>query len=220
MIAENPVIEQEIQELSRSYPAQANTIALSIIDDATNQKAGEFLVTIKGFRKKVEEHFGPVVKKTYDAWKATVDLRKKADSPLDQAELIVKGAMNTYRREQDRIRAEEERKRIEASKKQQDDAKLKAAEEASSRGDHATANAIINQPTIAPAPVAEKPAAVAGVAFRDKWDFRIINADMIPREYLVVDEKKIGAVVRAMKDKTNIPGVEVIKDQTVSASSR
>ena len=77
--------QEEIQDESSQYPMKAKELALTIKDDDSYRSACDFLQTIKGFRKKVEEAFGPVVQKANAAWKATVDLRKQADGPLDEA---------------------------------------------------------------------------------------------------------------------------------------
>jgi hypothetical protein len=47
--------------------------------------------------------------------------------------------------------------------------------------------------------------------------FEVINMDIIPEEYLKIDYAKIGAVVRALKDQTSIPGVEIFSVDSVSA---
>lgn len=63
------------------------------------------------------------------------------------------------------------------------------------------------------APVDYVPQArAAGLSTRKHYSFKIVDAALIPREYLIPDEKKIGDVVRAEKMDTNIPGVEVVED--------
>jgi hypothetical protein len=57
--------------------------------------------------------------------------------------------------------------------------------------------------------------AVPEVAVRDVWKFAIVDADAIPREFMIPDEAAIGKVVRALKEKTNIPGVAVFNEQIV-----
>jgi hypothetical protein len=44
-----------------------------------------------------------------------------------------------------------------------------------------------------------------------------VDPALVPREYLCVDDKKIAAVVRAMKGDTRIAGIEVYPD-TIAAS--
>ena len=54
----------------------------------------------------------------------------------------------------------------------------------------------------------------AGQRFRENWKFAIEDAALIPREFLTVDEKLIGAIVRTKKDATKIPGVKVWCERT------
>lgn len=63
-------------------------------------------------------------------------------------------------------------------------------------------------------------AAVVGVSYRETWDFEIVNTDLIPREFLIVDQKAIGGVVRSLKGKTNIPGVRVFAKRVIASSSK
>lgn len=49
---------------------------------------------------------------------------------------------------------------------------------------------------------------------QETWRFEITDESLLPREYFSPDEKKIGAVVRAMKTATNIPGVRVWSERT------
>jgi len=59
----------------------------------------------------------------------------------------------------------------------------------------------------------EKQPEVEGIYHVELWGFEIVNEDKVPDEYKikVIDEKKIGAVVKAMKENTNIPGIRVYK---------
>jgi hypothetical protein len=72
---------------------------------------------------------------------------------------------------------------------------------------------------LAPSPVAPPPPPpvpkVAGASVTVPYTFDIINEQQIPDEYKMVDRKKIAAVVKAMKDKTNIPGIRVRPDTSL-----
>lgn len=65
---------------------------------------------------------------------------------------------------------------------------------------------------------AEAPAA-EGISKRTIWRFEITDEAALPREYLVPDEKRIGQVVRALKQDTKIPGVRVFAETIVAVSS-
>ena len=58
-----------------------------------------------------------------------------------------------------------------------------------------------------------------GVAAVQKvWAWEIEDKSLIPMEYWVLDEKKISAVVKAMKATTNIPGIKIT--ETIKTSIR
>jgi len=67
-------------------------------------------------------------------------------------------------------------------------------------------------------PVVEEPATpkIEGTSVRTTWRYEIVDVNLIPREFLCVDEKAIGGTVRSMKDKTSIPGVRVYSTTSVS----
>lgn len=49
---------------------------------------------------------------------------------------------------------------------------------------------------------------VAGVPSHVNWKFRVVNPQLVPDNYWILDEQMIGAEVRRNKDKTNIAGIE------------
>ena len=60
---------------------------------------------------------------------------------------------------------------------------------------------------------------LAGTSFKKVWKFKIVDAKLIPAEYLMPDEAKIGKVVSAMRDSAKIPGIEVYEDEVISMRS-
>ena len=64
--------------------------------------------------------------------------------------------------------------------------------------------------------VVEDAPKVQGVSVSDKYDFEIVDADLIPREYLIPNERMIRDMVKASNGEVDIPGVKIIKDKTIS----
>jgi hypothetical protein len=68
------------------------------------------------------------------------------------------------------------------------------------------------------------PTTIAGehgrASIRIDWTFEITDEALVPREYLVIDTVTIARVVRATKDKTAIPGVRIIRRETIVGRSR
>jgi hypothetical protein len=197
---------------------RAESGALVVDSPERYAAAGEFLKGVKRYAAAVEEAFGPVVKSAHTAWKSAVAQRDKFLEPAADAERTVKGRMSTWFQEQERIRrAEEARLQAEAQRAAEEDrlAQAVAAEEA---GEQEVADALADAPVVAPPVVVPRSAPdVKGVSVRSVWRWRVADERLVPREYLTIDEQKIGGVVRALKGQARIPGVEVFEEKSVVA---
>ena len=78
------------------------------------------------------------------------------------------------------------------------------------------AEQVLETPSFVPPVVLPGAPKLAGSSERTYWKFQITDEAALPREYLMPDEKKIGQVVRAMKEKAvgHIPGVYAYPDQS------
>jgi len=54
-----------------------------------------------------------------------------------------------------------------------------------------------------------------GTSIRKVWKFEVTDFSALPDEFKKVDEAKLGAVVRALKDQCKIPGIRVFHVETV-----
>jgi hypothetical protein len=55
----------------------------------------------------------------------------------------------------------------------------------------------------------EVPRQAPPAGFRKVYGFEIIDIEKVPREYFLLDEKRIGALARAEKENFNIPGLKL-----------
>lgn len=205
----------EVTTLALSVPEQAKQISIKTMDDYV--RAGEIMLTIKAIRKKIIDTFKPIKQKMDAAKQEVLDQERAADAPLKEAEALLSPQIITWNREQERIRQAEEARLREESRKQEEERRLQEAILAEQHGQKEEAEAIMETPVqVAPVVVPKSVPKVSGMSIRDNWKFKITNEKLIPREYLKVDEVKIGQVVRALKSATNIPGVEVYNEGTVS----
>ena len=205
----------EVTTLALSVPEQAKQISIKTMDDYV--RAGEIMLTIKAIRKKITETFKPIKQKMDAAKQEVLDQERAADAPLKEAEALLSPQIIAWNREQERIRQEEERRLQEEARKQEEERRLQEAILAEQHGQKEEAEAIMETPVqVAPVVVPKSVPKVSGMSIRDNWKFKITNEKLIPREYLKVDEVKIGQVVRALKSAANIPGIEVYNEGTVS----
>jgi hypothetical protein len=207
------LVSEELKTEALSIVEQAKAIQVTTHEESI--LAADFLKGIKALKKKVEEKLAPLVKSAYDSWKMQVKYRKEHDAPLDQAESDIKYKLSCYLQEQERLRrVEETRLQLEAQKKAEELAEQDALL-LDATGDVEAAEAVRAEPVVAPLVVIAPVAKVEGVGTQSVWKFQVTDPDLIPREYLEIDVKRIGAVVRAMKQATNIPGVQVFEEKIV-----
>lgn len=56
-----------------------------------------------------------------------------------------------------------------------------------------------------------------GVSMKSYWSYKVTDESKIPDEFWILDEKRLGALARAEKDKLNIPGIEAVEDKQAVA---
>ena len=210
-----PILEDEKIEESKEIAVKTDTVVqdakvLVIQDDNKFHFANDLLKTIKGIRKKIDDYFDPAIKKAHAAWKENIAMKKKQSEPVEQAERIIKQKIAKYHTEQEQKRLEEQRKRQEELRKQEEEKRLKEAEET---GDES----ILEEPIVVPEIKLEDTTKHEGISYQTNWKFRVIDKKKVPEEYKIVDEKKVNGVVRAMKENTNIPGIEVYTEKITKA---
>jgi flagellar biosynthesis GTPase FlhF len=210
----------EVKERALTIIEQANAIVIT--DNSAYNFAGVLWKNIKDLKDQVNNTFKPIIEKAHAAHKEALAQKAKIFDPLDAASRTVKSAMEKYDREQEAIRKAEEARLAEIARKEAEERALldaiAAEEEAKRNGatqEQATAEAeaIIAEPVYVPPVVLPRatPKLQGGPVFQKRWDFEVVNASLIPRQYLTVDLVKIRQIVTALKDQTNIPGVKVFE---------
>ena len=195
-----------LRQKTLTIPEQARLI--KVTDAPTYERAGEILGQIKALRREIDAGYDSIIEKANAAHKEAIAKKKEADEPLARAEAILKPQMLAFVNEQRRKAGEEERRQREEARKKAEQEQLEAAMQAEAEGDKEAAEAIIQEPVyVPPIQVKAEIPKVSGFSIREQWTFEIVDEKKIPREYLIVDEVNIGKVVRAMKDKTSIPGI-------------
>jgi len=194
--------------------------AVKVTDSATYTAAGALWKAIGDMIKEVKETFDPICEAAHTAHKKAVEKRSKYLDPLTAAQKSVKQLMGAYDAEQERTRLAEQRRLEEIARKAAEEQALMdaiaAEEEAKANGatqEEAAqeAEAVIAQPVyVAPVVIPKAvPKMQGGPVYREVWDFEIIDANLIPRQYMQVNTVAIGGVVRSLKAQASIPGVRV-----------
>ena len=72
---------------------------------------------------------------------------------------------------------------------------------------------------IAPVVLEKQIPKVDGLGVQKNWKFEIVDANLIPRQYLKPDEVAIGGVVRSTKGAVTIPGVRIYSEDSFRRSA-
>ena len=189
---------------------------------------------VRAYMKDVHLKLDPFVESAQRNYQAARDELNKWIEPAETIDGALARKVKDYET-QERMRAEAEERRIneERRKKAADDAEAerkrrekeieaqrKAGEvgkrEAERMKKEAEAEAKAQAAAVVDVKVQANIPSVQGVPSRVNWKFRIVDANKIPKAYLIPDEQKIGQTVRLLKDKARteavIPGIEVYTD--------
>ena len=145
--------------------------------------------------------------------------RRKAQEAADREEkkrIAKKEEQARIEREKAAAKQREADRLVAEGKEEEAREAILAAEKATEKAEKREEEA--DNVTVSAKPVAPSIQKVAGIKMRNSYSFKVVNADLVPSVFKIVDEKKIGDIVRRMgKDAEEIvPGIKVI--ETVTAS--
>lgn len=213
-------ITPEAQQLATKAETMLKDYATFVVpNNETYVNASSVLKFIKTTATELDALRKSMTKPLDESKKRIMDFFRKPLNNLVMVENNIKKAMLTFQKEQERKRKEEEDRLLEQQRK--DKEKLeKRADKAEEKGNTEKAETLREEaeqkesvvPTVAP--MVEK---VSGISTKKIWKFKIVDAKLIPREYLMPNEKMIGEVGRATKGTLKIAGIEFYSDETIAA---
>ncbi len=219
-IKEKKQIETTQKEFNRILD-QAHQLSGQIKNESTYKIAADFLLAIRGRLKWWLEFNKPIKQAMDKAKKLVLDRERLIADPLIRAgEEFLVPAMLRFTKEQERLRREAEAKIQAELKKQQEEANLKQAAALEKEGKKEEAEQALNAPVYDAPVVLQKTEKVKGIGSSKNWKFQVYDADKVPRQFLMVDEKAIGQIVRALKEKANIPGVKIWSEDGIRVGGR
>jgi hypothetical protein len=176
--------------------------------------------------KAIQETLAPPKSWAYKLHRWFCDLESAATAPYEHLDTYERAQISDFKQAQDRIREARERE-LADERRRADEARAAAEAAALERsGEHEMAAAVMEEAIAAPQPVVALPDVTRGVAsFTRRWTWRYAGGPkdvkqtppqilartmaLIPREFLCVDEAKIGTYARSMKGSGKIPGIEI-----------
>jgi hypothetical protein len=179
--------------------------------------AASFLKACGDLKKEINATMQPIVADAHRAHKTAKSKQKELLAPVEAAVKVIGRKMGDYQAQCERQRKAEEAMLLAQAKKEQEESALEFAEALEEGGNGDVANAMLeNIPDIQVRAESFAPR-VSGTVTRTTWLFEIVDASMLPLEYMMPDEKAIRAMVKAKKGDTAIPGVRAYSETTVGA---
>ncbi|MCK9433130.1 MAG: hypothetical protein M0R00_09245 [Candidatus Omnitrophica bacterium] len=199
-----------------TIPQLAREVAAKITDNDGYTAGGEFLLEIKRRRKQVDAACDPLIDSTNKAHEDAVAQKRMFETPLAQAEGIIKPALTAWDTAQEQIRRKVEQEAQEAAHKTEVERKLAEAVSLEQQGDKQAAEQVMAEPVYVPPVIIPKTVPkVNGISYTERWNWSLVDINKVPRDFLKLDEVKVGQVARAMKSAANIPGIRVYSEKSV-----
>ena len=194
-----------------------------IIDPSSLEKGKDLAKKSKKIASAIEDHRKELTKPFFDAKKSIDDFAKLLTDGLDKATKKLRDQILGYETEQERLRREELR-RIEEERRKAEEAK-RIAEEAMAKAQEATITDIKSVSLNGDIQLEAVKASNEDIkAYEDKmkeleqsrtkdirliWNYEVLNENEIPREYLIIDDRKIKDAIKA--GVRSIPGINIFQ---------
>jgi septal ring factor EnvC (AmiA/AmiB activator) len=188
------LLSKEVSELSAT--------AITVKSDVDLQEASEWLAKFRKKRKEIEEQFEVPIKGLKAEVKQLQEQRDKLTAPLSTAEGKLSNEILTYRQKQQAAAAEAQRK-LNAQHERKVEKAIEKGKDISE----------IAPPVQVATPAKSIQTDAGGVTARKVKKFKIADESLVPDQYWMLDEAKIGKAVRAGIE---VPGVHVWEEETLS----
>lgn len=216
---------QDLETKTLSVPDRAKAITITSGEDF--ERAGELLKVIKGLRAEIDDTFDSVIQKAHEAHKEAISKKRKVETPLVEAEAILKPRIAAFIREQERIRREEELRLQKLAQEESERLQLEEASILDEMGETDSANALLERkPEPVPVFVPRTVPKVPGVTLRQTWSAQVVSLQLlvkavaegkVPLMAIQANTTFLNQQARSMKDQLNYPGVRAVPDSNISA---
>lgn len=222
--------QKQITKLQEKGPkdlAEAREFTIETADDY--DASASFLNLLDERQKKIMEYFdnepnGPayLANKLH---RTITGMRSMLAGPYQQAIILIKQRRNEWRTQKEQERQQKELQERETAKAENEARAVEEAKQLAEMGEHEAANTVIERAVNAPPPPVIVPSTVPkqpGLNVRKVWKYRVKNADLHKREFLVLDEKKANTVVSNLGPDAAaiIGGIEVYQDEIETVRRR
>jgi hypothetical protein len=210
--------------VTETNDVEARAAGIIIICEDQYLDAAEFLKGVDATSKRIDSLRVSLTKPLDESKKRIMNLFRGPLDRLAQAKQATKDSMLAFRREQAEAAriaheaAERERLRLiaeaEAAKQAEIDALMESGEILEAE---AVAEVVVVVP---PPPPPPEPVKAQGIAVRKLWRFRVVDESLVPRAYLLVNERMLADLATSLKHEASVPGVEFYFEESIGRTGR
>ena len=180
-----------------------------IITNDDMKPANDDLILIRKVKKAMEEKRKEYLKPFQDHVKETNDAYKTLMEPIEEADKLTANKMLAFDAEQKRKIREAEA--IEAEKL------ALAKREAELKGGEITVDLTpVAKPEVVPDRIRTD---MGSSGQRDNWKWELLDLNLVPREYLMINAGMLTPIVKASKGKLTIPGIRIYNEPIIAYRS-
>jgi exonuclease VII large subunit len=189
------------------------------------EDANGCLIKIKEKIKELDEDRKDLTRPIDGLKKKIMDKYKPWLDKLDQAKGVLTKAIMAYTDEQEKKRRELQdklqREADEKARKEQERLQARAdkweekgntdkAEALREKADEVVPDAV---PVVLTMPTPK------GLSYRDNWKAVVVDINMVPREYMIPDQKALDKIMQATKGTVKIPGIKAVNEKVLMSRS-
>lgn len=215
------VRQPDTTQIAQRTTAVLDSARVLTIATAEDYSIGsKYLQAIKAMRDEIATAFDGSIKAAHQAHKTMIAAKRKYDDPLAEEDASLRRRMGSWQTEVERKRREEQERIRQEEQRKAEERRLAEAVKLEEQGRNEEAERLVEAPVQVVTPIV--PTTVPkeeGVSSRRIWKFRIVDASLIPREYLMPCESAIRHLARTLKDQARLPGVEFYAEESIAVRS-
>lgn len=210
-LMETPAVVAAAQLYKEARALETQAVTLTIATNKELMNASELLSRVAKLRKDLETRRKFIVDPLNKQVKQINEAFKFWSAPLDHADRVLRKGIADYQAEQ-RRRAEEERRRQDELERNRLEALEQAVEQPTPKGEPATIVFPVPPPPVSE-PLRTVKTSAGLVSTRKRWTFEVLDLSVVPREYLMLNERAVREAIR--QGVREIPGLRIYEEDDV-----
>lgn len=205
-------------DMARFNPFAAMTVTSEIDAGYVSDRRQEIKSQLKEIEETRKRFTGPLM----ESKKRIDEQAKKLSTPLEAIVRVLDTKLIAWHQSQEQIRFEAERKKREEEAARLEEEKYRQLQTALITGDQTAADAVCeiekHQERLETKPleiVRNTKTGNSTTYLQQRWTFEVIDADQVPREFLMIDESKLQKFATDEQEKAVVPGVRFFQKASI-----